>query len=95
MAHVSSKDDGGSLGQERRWGCQERIHASKFDVHFEANIGAVLFLGVLSVVHLQALGGDADDSVTDSLDLGIQGSALVWEKTHQELRLRFDGITGS
>lgn len=95
MADISAKENGGLLGQERGLvGGEERVHASELDVHLKADIGAVLLLGATGVTHLHALGRNAEDGVTDALDLGVEGNTRAGEDAHEQLRLGLDGVSG-
>lgn len=95
MTDISSKDNCGPLRQERRRLREERVHPSKLDIHFEADIGAILLFWHSGVRYLETLCWETDDSVANALDLRVEWDAFVGQQAHNELWLRFDGISSA
>lgn len=95
MADIGSKEDGRLLRQEGGLVTrEERVNASELDVHFKADVGAVLYLGASGVAHLNTLGWDTEYSVTHALDLGVEGNARGGEDAQEQLGLRLDSVAG-
>ena len=52
-------------------GHQNVVDSAKFDVDFQAKVGKRLWRGLVDVLDLNALGGNAEARVSDALDLGV------------------------
>jgi hypothetical protein len=94
MSNIGTEKNSGSGRDERNllWD-DERVHTTEFQVHLQADIGAVLLLGIMNVLGLDTLCGNSNDGIGNALDFSIERNSCVGQDTDDELRSSLSSIT--